>query len=122
MSTERSGLVSVGIGFIADARDERLAGRHAALQAAGVVGLAEVAALVVVEDLVVGLRARARRRRSKPSPNATPLAAWIEHSAPPMRPSRRSSQLTCEPRPGHEPEGDDLEDAADRLVGLALHG
>ena len=39
------------------AHDERLAGRHAALEPAGAVGLAVVAALVGVEDLVVGLRA-----------------------------------------------------------------
>ena len=39
------------------ARDQRLAGRHAALEAAGAVRLAVVAALLGVEDLVVGLRA-----------------------------------------------------------------
>ena len=41
------------------AHDERLAGRHAALEPAGVVRLANVAALVVPEDLVVRLRADA---------------------------------------------------------------
>ena len=57
MSTERSGLVSVGSGFIAPRTIERLAVRHPALEAAGVVGLAVVAARLVVEDLVVRLRA-----------------------------------------------------------------
>ena len=61
-------------------------------------------------------RARRRRRarrgrpsrgcpaRPKPSPRPTPLIAWIEHSAPAMRPSRRSSHETCEPRPGTSPK------------------
>ena len=31
------------------------------------------------------------------------MIAWIEHSAPASRPSRRSSQETCEPRPGTSP-------------------
>ena len=43
------------------AHDQRLAGRHPALEPAGAVGLAEVAALGRVEDLVVGLRARQPR-------------------------------------------------------------
>ena len=34
------------------------------------------------------------------------------------RPSSRSSQEMCEPMPGHEPEGDHLELAAERLVRL----
>ena len=42
--------------------------------------------------------------RSKPSPSPTPLIAWIEHSAPAIRPSRRSSQETCEPSPGTSPK------------------
>ena len=32
------------------------------------------------------------------------MTAWIEQSAPARRPSRRSSQLTCEPRPGTHPK------------------
>ena len=49
------------------------------------------------------LRARACAASAKPSPSPTPLIAWIEHIAPARRPSRRSSQETCEPRPGTRP-------------------
>ena len=62
VSTERSGFVSVGSGFIAARTTTRLAGGHAALEAARAVGLAHVAALVVPEDLVVRLRADATRQ------------------------------------------------------------
>ena len=43
--------------------------------------------------------------RSKPSPIPTPFMAWIEQSAWARRPSRRSSQETCEPSPGVDAEG-----------------
>ena len=33
-----------------------------------------------------------------------PLTDWIESMAAPMRPSRRSSHDTCEPRPGVTPK------------------
>ena len=75
MSTERSGLVSVGSGFIATRATTgspvvippsmppaRFVSRH-------------VAALVVPEDLVVGARSRRARRASKPSPISTPFIA-----------------------------------------------
>src|SRR3954451_18181650 len=66
MSTERSGLVSVGVGFMAPRAARGPAGGHAAPRArggpppppaAGAVGPPEVARLVGVEALVVGLRA-----------------------------------------------------------------
>ncbi len=82
VSTVRSGLVSVGIGFIAPLTHDRVAVRHAALDAAGAVGLAVVAALLGPEDLVVRLRADAARRASKPSPISTPFIAWIDMIAP----------------------------------------
>ena len=63
VSTERSGLVSVGSGFIAPRTISGLPVRHAALEPAGAVGLAEVAALGGVEDLVVRLPSRAARDR-----------------------------------------------------------
>ena len=84
--------------------DERVAGRHAALDAAGAVRLAVVAALVRPEDLVVGLRSPrappARSRRRSP----TPFSAWIDMIACASRPSRRSSHEMCEPMPGTSPK------------------
>ena len=86
------------------AHDQRVAGGHAALHAAGAVGLAEVAALLGPEDLVVGLRARRARRGRSRRRSPTPFIAWIDMIACARRPSRRSSQETCEPSPGTSPK------------------
>ena len=82
--------------------DQGLSVRHAALETAGVVGLAVEAAPLVVEDLVVGLRA-GLPASAKPSPSPTPFTAWIEQRACARRPSSRSSHETCEPRPTTAP-------------------
>ena len=49
-----------------------------------------------------------------------PLTAWIEHSAPVRRPSSRGLPARVRAQAGRGAEGDDLEDAAERLVRLAL--
>ncbi len=43
------------------------------------------------------------RARAKPSPNSTPLMAWIPMSAPASRASSRRSPCTCEPSPTGTP-------------------
>ena len=118
-STERSGLVSVGSGFIAAAHDDRLARGHAALEAPGVVGLAVEAALVAEEDLVVGARARAPG-----DVEGVADARALDR----LDRAQRAGQAAVEPplparvraQAGRGAEGDDLEDAAQRLVRLAL--
>src|SRR3954470_1164301 len=100
------------------AHDERLSGRHAALETAGSVRLAVEAALTLVEDLVVRLRAGAARdveavaerdalarldraQRAGEAPVEALLPAHVRADA------------------GHDAERDHLEHAADRLVRLA---
>ena len=101
------------------ARVERIAGRHAALQPAGVVRLAVVAALRRPEDLVVRLRARlAGEVEALPQPDALDRLDRAQRAGDPAVEALLPGDVRAEPR--HEPEGDDLEDAADRLVGLAL--
>ena len=120
MSTERSGLVSVGSGFIAPRDDQRLAVGHAALEPAGAVGLAVEAALGGVEDLVVRQRAGLAGEREALA-EFTPLTAWIEQSAAGQPAVEALLPGDVRAEPGHEAVGAHLEDPAERLVGLALH-
>ena len=102
------------------AHDERLAGRHAALDAAGAVGLAEVAAVLVVEDLVVRLRARAAREvEAVAEADALERLDGEQRHADPAVHPLLPRHVGAEP--GREPEGAQLEDAAERLVALAQH-
>ncbi len=104
MSTERSGLVSVGSGFIAP---RTISGEPLVMPPSrppARLRLAVVAALLGVEDLIVRLPSPGTPATVKPSPIETPLIAWIEQIAIARRPSRRSSQETCEPSPGTRPK------------------
>ena len=97
--------------------DERLAVRHPALDPSGAVGLAVPAPLLGPEDLVVRLRAR--------SPSHLPR---LPHRDALHRLDRDQSlgEAAVEPgvparvraESGHEPEGTNLEDAAEALVRL----
>ena len=100
------------------AHDERLARAHAALDATGAVRLAVVAALVVVEDLVVGGGARAPGEVEAVADPAALDRLDGEHREPDAAvEARLPAHVGAEAR--HEPEGADLEDAAERLVALA---
>src|SRR5919202_366706 len=98
---------------------ERLARRHPALEAARAVRLAIEAALIVVEDLVVGLGARAPR-------DVEPVAE--RDALARLDRADRAGQATVEAllpadvraEAGDDAERDHLEDAADRLVRLPL--
>ena len=110
--------MSVGSGFIAP---RTISGSPVVMppsRPAGAVGLAVVAALGGVEDLVVGLRARhARDREAVADRDALDrLDRADRHRQAPVE-ALLPGDVRAEP--GHQPERLHLEHAAERLVGLA---
>ena len=101
-----------------DPRHDRGARRHAALDAAGAVGLAHVAALVVPEDLVVGLRPVARAE-VEPVADLDALHRVDRHQR--ERDARVDALVPGDVRaePGRHAVGAHLEDPAEALVRLA---
>ena len=95
----------------------RVAGGHAALDAAGAVGLAEEALLLGPEDLVVGLRADAPGEvEAVADPHALHRLDRHDRPGQPAVEALLPGDVRADAR--HEAEGAHLEDAAERLVRL----
>ena len=110
-STERSGRMSVGSGFIAARTTSGLAVRDSALEAAGSVRRALEAGL----DLVVRLRAAEPREREA-LPHLDTLHRLGAHQRGASRASSRSSFVGVRAEPRRDAVCDDLDDAAERVA------